>query len=137
MHLGRRDIRLRDMAQGKILIVDDEPSICEGVEHILTREGYEVRQALSGEEAIRLSQDEDFDVILMDLIMPGMDGADTCAEIKRLKPKVCVIAISGSPAGQRVEKFVRCGGAEVFLYKPFGKRELISGVKKALSLGFA
>jgi CheY-like chemotaxis protein len=116
----------------RVLVVDDEPSICEGVESVLTRAGYEVKKAFSGEEAIVMNQQEEFDLILMDLIMPGMDGADTCAEIRRLRPKAKVVAISGSPAGSRVEKFIRSGGIEVFLYKPFGKEELLAGVDKAL-----
>jgi small nuclear ribonucleoprotein (snRNP)-like protein/CheY-like chemotaxis protein len=73
---------------------------------------------------------EHFDIILMDLIMPGIDGADACAEIRRLRPAARVIAISGSPAGQGVEKFVRIGGVDVFLYKPFGKKELLAGIEK-------
>ena len=120
------------MGQAKVLIVDDEQSICDGVEAILSRAGYRVSRALSGEEAVGLAREEEFDLILMDLIMPGMDGADACSEIRKLRPRVRIVAISGSPAGQRVEKFVRCGGIEVFLYKPFGKRELLSGVEKAL-----
>lgn len=116
----------------KVLVVDDEPSICEGVESVLTRAGYEVKKAFSGEQAISMSKEEAFDLILMDLIMPGLDGADACAEIRRLRPKAKVVAISGSPAGSRVEKFIRSGGIEVFLYKPFGKEELLAGVDKAL-----
>lgn len=116
----------------KILVVDDEPSICEGIETILSRAGYEVKKALSGEDAVRLVEHESYDLILMDLIMPGMDGADACAEIRRLRPGSRVIAISGSPSGARVEKFIRNGGIDVFLYKPFGKDELIEGVTRAL-----
>jgi len=121
------------MVQRRILIVDDEPSICEGVSAILIREGYDVRQAASGEEAVKLSCEEEFDLILMDLIMPGIDGADACARIREHRPDARVVAISGSPVGQRMEKFVRSGGVELFLYKPFGKRELISGIEKALA----
>ena len=59
-------------------------------------------------------------------------GGLTIAEIRRLRPRSRVIAISGSPSGARVEKFIRNGGIDVFLYKPFGKDELIEGVTKAL-----
>jgi len=83
---------------------------------------------------VEMATREDFDVILMDLILPGMDGAEACAKIKEQRPGVRIIAVSGSPAGQRVDKFMRSGGTDVFLYKPFGKKELIAGVKKALEL---
>ncbi len=122
------------MSKKKVLVVDDEPSICEGIELILTRAGYEVKKAYSGEEAVRLAEHEAFDLVMMDLIMPGMDGADACAEIKRIRPDARVIAISGSPSGARVEKFIRSGGIEVYLYKPFGKEELIAGVEKAFTI---
>lgn len=113
-------------------MVDDEPSICEGVANILSNAGFVVKQASSGEEAVRMAVGEEFDVVIMDLIMPGMDGADACAEIIRLRPDIKVIAISGSPVGQGMDKFVRSGGVELFLYKPFGKKELLAGVNDAI-----
>ncbi|MFH0798684.1 MAG: response regulator [Pseudomonadota bacterium] len=116
----------------KILIVDDEPSICEGISLVLTPAGYEVKQALSGEEAVAAVSKEDFDIILMDLIMPGMDGADACETIKSIKPDASIVAISGSPSGQRLDKFLKAGGIELYLYKPFGKEELLRGVERAL-----
>lgn len=117
---------------GKILVVDDEPSICESIEIILTRAGFMVKSAFSGEEAVEMSHGEVFDLILMDLVMPGIDGADTCAEIRKHRPDTKIMAISGSPAGVRVDKFVSSGGIEIFLFKPFGKAELLENVRKAL-----
>ena len=116
----------------KVLVVDDEPSVCEGIELVLSPVGYEVKKALTGEDAIKLIEREDFDVVLMDLIMPGMDGTETCERIKAIKPYTRVVAISGSPSGQRLDRFLRAGGIELYLYKPFGKQELIEGVQKAL-----
>lgn len=116
----------------RILVVDDEPSVCEGIELVLTPVGFEVEKALTGEEAVRIVEQKDFDVILMDLIMPGMDGTEACERIKAIKPGTRVVAISGSPSGQRLDRFLRAGGIELYLYKPFGKQELIDGVEKAL-----
>ncbi|HPQ80415.1 MAG TPA: response regulator [bacterium] len=116
----------------KILVVDDEPSVCEGIELVLSPAGYEVRKVNTGEEAVKLVRGEDFDVVLMDLIMPGMDGTEACEQIKAIKPYTRVVAISGSPSGQRLDRFLRAGGIELYLYKPFGKQELIEGVEKAL-----
>lgn len=116
----------------KVLVVDDEPSVCEGIELVLSPAGYEVKKALTGEDAVKLIEREDFDVVLMDLIMPGMDGTEACEQIKAMKPYTRVVAISGSPSGQRLDRFLRAGGIELYLYKPFGKQELIDGVEKAL-----
>jgi len=116
----------------KILVVDDEPSVCEGIELVLSPAGYEVRKVNTGEEAVKLVRGEDFDIVLMDLIMPGMDGTEACEQIKAIKPYTRVVAISGSPSGQRLDRFLRAGGIELYLYKPFGKQELIEGVEKAL-----
>ncbi len=116
----------------KVLVVDDEPSVCEGIELVLAPAGFEVKKALTGEDAIKSIEREDFDVVLMDLIMPGMDGTEACERIKAMKPYTRVVAISGSPSGQRLERFLRAGGIELYLYKPFGKQELIDGIEKAL-----
>jgi CheY-like chemotaxis protein len=119
-------------AAKRILVVDDEPSICEGVEMLLSREGYEVRTAFSGEQAVEMAGKERFDLILMDLIMPGIDGVEACTRIRSQTPDARLMAISGSPGGQRVENFIRAGGSKVFLYKPFGRAELMSSVQKVL-----
>jgi two-component system response regulator ResD len=116
----------------RVLVVDDEPGICEGVENILTRAGYEVEKAFSGEEALAMSEREAFDLILMDLIMPGMDGVDACDRIRRTRPDARVVAITGSPVGSRVERFRNLAGIGIFLFKPFGKEELLASVEKAL-----
>ena len=116
----------------KILVVDDEPSVCEGIELVLSPVGYDVSKVMTGEDAVRTVEREDFDVVLMDLIMPGMDGTEACEKIKAIKPYIRVVAISGSPSGQRLDRFLRAGGIELYLYKPFGKQELIEGVEKAL-----
>lgn len=68
----------------------------------------------------------------MDLMLPGMDGLETCAAIRRLQPDVPVVAISGSRTGQRIESMHSLYSVEVFLEKPFGKAELLSGVAQAL-----
>lgn len=115
-----------------VLVVDDEPGICDGIEAILSRAGYRVTKAFSGEDAIAIADRESFDVVLMDLIMPGLDGLETCAAIKRMQPEVRVVAISGSPSGQRIELMRSICCVEVFLEKPFGKAELLAGVARVL-----
>ncbi len=121
------------MAEKKtILVVDDEPSVCDGVKLVLTDAGYEVEAASSGEEAVTRVAEKDYDVILMDLIMPQMDGAEACEKIKEAKPHARIVAISASPSAQRLNRFLSAGGIEIYLYKPFGKDELIEGVEKVM-----
>ncbi len=115
-----------------VLVVDDEPHICDGIEMILCRAGYRVTTALSGEEAIAAAGREPFDLVLLDMMLPGMDGLESCAAIRRLQPKVPVIAISGARTGQRAESLQSLHGVEIFLEKPFGKAELLSAVAQAL-----
>ncbi len=119
--------------QRKVLVVDDEQNVCEGVRDILEGSGYIVRMATSGQAAVELVTQEPIDVVLLDLIMPGMDGADTCAAIKQVRPDARVVAISGSPSGERLNRFFENGGVDVYLYKPFGREELLQGVEKILS----
>ena len=116
----------------RVLVVDDEPGICEGVENILTRAGYEVEKAFSGEEALAMSEREEFDLILMDHIMPAMDRVDACDRIKQKRPGARMVAITGSPVGSRVERFRKSAGVGIFLFKPFGKEELLACVEKAI-----
>ena len=116
-----------------VLVVDDEPTVCEGIGVILSRAGYRVTKALSGEEAIAAAGREAVDLVLLDMILPGIDGLETCAALRRLLPGVPVVAISGNSTGERVESLQRLYGVEVFLEKPFGKAELLAGVAKALT----
>jgi CheY-like chemotaxis protein len=116
----------------KILVVDDEPGICEGVELVLGRAGFDVSKALSGEEAIRRIEAESFDGILVDMILPGIDGVETCAMARRLQPSARIIAITGSPTGEKVEQLTTSQNIDAYLYKPFGKKELLEVIAKAL-----
>ncbi len=116
----------------RILVVDDEPSIGEGIDMILSREGYGIVCATSAEAAVSLCERETFDLILMDLILPGMDGVQACTEIRRLHPGARLMAITGSPSGERIEQFRQAGGIQLSLAKPFGRAELLASVVQAL-----
>src|SRR5512139_355685 len=78
-----------------LLIVDDEDIIREGMRRILTAEGYHVETSASGRLAIEKIQELDFDVVITDLKMPGMDGIEVLKMIKILQPEVPVIMITG------------------------------------------
>ena len=108
----------------RILIVDDEPDIHRLVERYARREGYETTAVSSGEDAVELCRARDFDAIVMDVMMPGMDGFEACRKIKDLKD-IPVLMLSARGA-----EFDRLYGFEVgvddYVVKPFSPRELMA-----------
>lgn len=115
------------MARVKILVVDDEKLFCRAVKKELEEEGYEVKTALSGEEAVRAIEDDGYSLAYVDLVMPRMDGVEVCRKIKEMAPNVQVVLISGHP--NEVEKkkpdFVRAGGSKDHISKPLREGELV------------
>jgi CheY-like chemotaxis protein len=83
----------------RILSVDDEPGILSSREWLLQHEGYHVLNAMEGEQALKLFQENPVDMVLLDYLMPGMDGGVVAQEMKRLRPDVPVIIIGQSAGG--------------------------------------
>lgn len=110
----------------KILVVDDELAIREGVREFAEFEGYEVKDAKSGTEAIELCSKEDFDAIIMDVMMPKIDGFSAYKEIKKSKD-IPVIMLSA-----RGEEYDKLYGFELgiddYVVKPFSLKELMARV---------
>lgn len=111
----------------RILVVDDEPNICQLIKRFAEHEGYEVEEAFDGLEAIRLCQKQEFDLIIMDIMMPDMDGFTACREIKK-RSDIPVLMLSA-----RGEEYDKLQGFEVgvddYVVKPFSLRELMARVK--------
>ncbi len=103
--------------KGRILLVDDNEAFLDSTKDVLENEGYEVVTAVSGEEAVQLFGVHNFDVILMDIKMPGMNGVESLIEIKKLKPGAKVIMVTA----YGVEELIRealAEGALAVLHKP-------------------
>ena len=107
-----------------ILIVDDEVGMRETLSDILEDMGYHVAIAADGYEAIEKVKDNYFDVILMDVKMPGMDGVDTFREIKRISPETAVVMMTAYAADDRLRDAMSEGAYGV-LYKPLDMQKMV------------
>jgi len=117
------------MAQ-KILIVDDDVNICQLLNLYLVKEGFTTSICHNGKEAIRLVQDKDFDIVLLDIMMPEMDGFETLASIRKFS-NIPVIMVSAK--GEPMDKISGLDiGADDYVTKPFEPQELISRIKALL-----
>ncbi|MBU1743919.1 MAG: sigma-54 dependent transcriptional regulator [Proteobacteria bacterium] len=114
-----------------ILVVDDEAAIREGVRRILAAEGYQAETSAGGRTALEKIQEQDFDVVITDLKMPGMDGIEVLKAIKILQPEVPVIIITGySNVSSAVDAMKN--GAFDYIAKPFSPELIIDKIQKAI-----
>lgn len=121
------------MGMKKILVVDDEPDLVELVSYNLKKEGYEVASALDGEEALGKLRSGAFDLLVLDLMLPGIQGIELC-RILRGEPKTEHLPIVMLTA--RTEEIDRILGLELgaddYITKPFNPRELVARIKAIL-----
>jgi two-component system nitrogen regulation response regulator NtrX len=116
-----------------ILVVDDEESICQTLGGILTDEGHEVVTAGSGEEALRILEEEQPHLILLDIWLPGMDGIETLKAIKAAYPQLQVVMMSGHGTIETAVKATKLGAFD-FIEKPLSLEKVILAVNHALDL---
>lgn len=116
--------------QIKVLIVDDEPDILEFLHYNLSRNGFDVLQASNGPEAIRMADQHVPDLILLDIMMPGMDGVETCYEMrKNEKLKNTLIAFLTARSEEYSEIAGLEAGADDYIQKPIRPRLLLTRIK--------
>ena len=118
----------------KIIIVDDEPSILVPLEFLMQQNGYDVLVAQSGEEAVELLGKNSPDLVLLDIMLPGIDGFEVC-EIIRLNPrwrKIKVIFLTARKSELDLAKGLKLG-ADDYIAKPFSNSVLVEKVKELLS----
>jgi Response regulators consisting of a CheY-like receiver domain and a winged-helix DNA-binding domain len=114
----------------QILIIDDEPMIVESVSYNLKQEGYEVLTALDGETGLQLAQTKDIDLILLDLMLPGMNGMEICRQIRQ-QSSVPIIMLTAKEG--EIDRVLGLElGADDYVTKPFSMRELLARVKTVL-----
>ncbi len=113
-----------------ILVVDDEKTLRDMLEYNLKREGYRVLTAAEGNEAIRLAYAEQPDLIILDIMLPGMSGFDVCRAVRR---QLAVPVLMLSAREEEIDKVLGLElGADDYLTKPFGLRELLARVRAML-----
>jgi DNA-binding response OmpR family regulator len=118
----------------RILIVEDEPAIVLSLEEDLRRQGYETAVAADGEHGIARGKEEQWDVILLDVMLPKVDGFDVCAELRRAGVKTPIILLTAR--SQEAEKvFGLESGADDYITKPFSLRELRARIRAQLRRG--
>ncbi|MDH4272824.1 MAG: response regulator transcription factor [Candidatus Aminicenantes bacterium] len=115
----------------RILIVEDEPTIATGLRDDLELEGYTVEVADDGTVALRRILEGKFDLVLLDLMLPGMDGLDVCRQARSKGDRTPVIMLTAK--GQEVDKVVGLElGADDYITKPFSRREVLARIKAVL-----
>lgn len=123
----------------KILVVDDEERIRRLVRMYLEREDYEIEEADNGKDALDMALENDYDLIILDLMMPEMDGIEVCEKLREKKTTPVIMLTAKGEESNRVQGFEV--GADDYVVKPFSPREVVLRVKALLrrssSQGFA
>jgi UDP-3-O-[3-hydroxymyristoyl] N-acetylglucosamine deacetylase len=120
-----------ELMERKVLIVDDEESVVQSIAGVLEDEGFRVAKAKSGEEAIKVFQEEEPDVTLLDIWMPGMDGIEVLKRLKWIAPECQVIMISGHATISTAMTAVKLGAFD-FIEKPLSLDVLLMTIRRAL-----
>ncbi|NLK93772.1 MAG: response regulator transcription factor [Clostridiales bacterium] len=121
------------MAKENILVVDDEEHIVELLKFNLMNSGFSVTTANNGLDALKIANENKPNLILLDLMLPGMDGLEICKEIKRNKETSNISIIMLTAKGEELDKILGLElGADDYITKPFSVRELIARVKAVL-----
>lgn len=112
----------------RVLIVEDEQSILKLLQYNLEKEGYKVVVAMDGKVGFELALANNYDLILLDLMLPGMDGMDVCRELRREKVESPVIMLTAKDS--EIDKIVGLElGADDYITKPFSPREVLARMK--------
>jgi DNA-binding NtrC family response regulator len=114
----------------RVLLVDDEKEFVETLAERLEMRGFEVLTALTGSDALSMSRERDQDVVVLDVKMPGMDGIEVLREIKRTKPLVEVIMLTGYATVPAAIEGMKLGAFD-FLLKPTETKDLIEKIENA------
>jgi DNA-binding NtrC family response regulator len=119
------------MNQGKVLVIDDEDIVLTSCHRALTPVGYEVRMAKRGMDGLKMLRNEPFDIVLVDIKMPDMDGIEVLRRIKEEWPDMPVVIITGFSTIDAAVFTIKLGAYD-YIEKPFSPERIVSTIKKAL-----
>lgn len=114
----------------RVLLVDDEKEFVETLSERLSLRNYDVTTSLSGDDAVEKVKNHLFDVIILDVLMPGMSGIETLREIKKIKPLIEVIMLTGNATVETAIEGLKLGALD-FLLKPCETGDLVVKINKA------
>jgi len=117
--------------KGMIHIIDDEPIIHEVLGDLLTSEGYEVENSSSGEEALDKHSSQSFELVLLDLLLPGIEGIEVLKKLKKIDPNAVIIIITAFASVESAISAMKIGAYD-YVQKPFKHDELLITVKRAI-----
>lgn len=121
------------MSAEKIMVIEDEPDIVEVITYNLSREGFQVLSANDGEEGLDRTRDESPDLVLLDLMLPGLDGVELCRRLKSEPRTRRIPIIMVTAKGDESDVVLGLGvGADDYIKKPFSPKELVARVKAVL-----
>ncbi len=115
-----------------ILVVDDEETIGLGISEILKDEGFEAAYVINGPQAIEEIKKKNYNIVFMDIVMPGMNGLETYREIKKIRPSAKVILFTGyfKDAEAVINQGIKEGMIEEFIRKPYFADEIVRTARK-------
>jgi len=118
----------------RVLLVDDNTSLCKTMSFILERKGYDVSIVIDGEAAIDRVREQLYDVIIMDIKMPKMDGVETFKKMKKVRPDIPVLMMTGYAVPDLVDEALK-EGAWAVMYKPFDMEVVLKQIEEIVSSG--
>lgn len=124
------------MSKGRILIVEDDKNIAQLVKYNLEKAGFDCRAMITGEDALDFLETEAVDLIILDIMLPKMDGLETCKRIKQEKRLAGIPIMMLTAKGEEVDRIIGFElGADDYIVKPFSPREFVLRVKAILRRG--
>lgn len=121
----------RNAGNMRVLVVDDDPVVLASCRRILAAEGYEVTCSSSVGDALEVLGRQEFDLLLVDVIMPELDGIQLIGRVRRSQAQTPILAMSGYPTPETVSSGMSVGATH-FIAKPFTPQELTAAVNKAV-----
>ena len=122
------------MNKKRVIVIDDEAIVLESVRKILSQEGFDVLTANSGGAGISHAISEDFDIVITDIRMPDIDGFKVIRDIRKFKPGIPIVIITGYASVRSAVQAMKLGAAQ-YLEKPFTPEQLMETVNNALAKG--